>query len=148
MNNCVLEERLNIDGYFLQTVSGRSMYPMLRDKKDTVLIEKPTFPLKKYDLPLYKSADGKYILHRIIKVKNGEYIIRGDNTYTNEYGVKDQNIVGVLTAYYRGKKYIKATSLKYKIYVRLNIITYPFRLFYVKCKNLLAKIYRKIFKKK
>ena len=147
INQATIENTINESGYILQTVVGRSMYPMLRDKKDNVLIEKPTFPLKKYAVPLYKSQDGRYILHRIIKIKNGEYIIRGDNTYEKEYGVKDENIVGVLTAFYRGKKYVKVTNFGYKLYVRLNIFFYPLRYIYFRCKCLAHKIYHALFKK-
>ena len=40
--------------------------------------------LKKYDVALYKRGSS-YILHRIIGIQNGEYLIRGDNTYRMEH---------------------------------------------------------------
>ena len=123
------------------------MFPLFRDRKDELVIEKVTRPLVKYDVPLYKNDNGVYILHRIIKIKDGKYIIRGDNTYRKELWVKDENIVGVLKGFYRGGKYHSVEDKGYKFYVRLNIISYPFRYIYFKCKRALRKIIRWIFRK-
>lgn len=109
--------------------SGASMRPLLRTHKDIVVIARPTFPLVVGDVPLYKkNGVDKLVLHRIIGIKpNGTYIIRGDNTYHKEY-VKQEDIVGVMTAIYRGGKYIDcANSKRYKLYVKWNRLTYPIR---------------------
>jgi len=67
--NKSIEELLEENGKHFQTTVGDSMEPMLRDRKNVVEIVKPTRPLKRYDLPLYRRPDGKYVLHRILKVK-------------------------------------------------------------------------------
>ena len=46
---------------------GDSMEPMLRNRKDTIIIEPVHGRLKRYDLPLYRRPDGKYVLHRILQ---------------------------------------------------------------------------------
>lgn len=43
------------------------MFPMVMEGKDTVIIVPPEFPLKKYDVPVYR-RDGHYTMHRIVKV--------------------------------------------------------------------------------
>ena len=58
---------------------GISMLPMLRQGKDTVTLSPIVGKLKKYDLPLYQRQDGKYVLHRIVKVKDGFFTMAGDN---------------------------------------------------------------------
>ena len=80
-----IEENLAQNGFHVSTTSGYSMYPMLRDRRDRVVIL-PTDGkrLKRYDLPLYKKPNGKYVLHRILRVKKDHYVIRGDNTYRLE----------------------------------------------------------------
>ena len=50
---------------YVSTTSGVSMYPMLRNRRDTIIVKPPTAPLKKYDVPLYRRGDD-YVLHRII----------------------------------------------------------------------------------
>ena len=89
-----IERQLAEQGFYVSTTVGCSMRPMLRNRRDRVIV----LPvgeerLKKYDLPLYRRPDGKYILHRIIGVRDGEYIIRGDNTYVREH-VRDAWILG------------------------------------------------------
>jgi hypothetical protein len=46
------------------TVTGNSMRPMLRHRRDTVVLTScDVNTLKKGDLPLYVRDDGSYILH-------------------------------------------------------------------------------------
>ena len=60
-----IEDALNEKGVYVSTTSGVSMYPMLRNRRDTIIVKPPTAPLKKYDVPLYRRGDD-YVLHRII----------------------------------------------------------------------------------
>lgn len=122
--------------------SGISMRPMLREHKDIVIIRRADKKLKRNDVPLYSRPNSdKFVLHRILKVTDGGYIIRGDNLYFNEF-VKDEQIIGVLKAFYRSGKYYdceKSTAYKlYKVYVRLS---YPFRrLWKFKIRPVLSRI--------
>ncbi len=129
--------------------SGYSMYPLLRTNKDIVVISRAVHPIAVGEVPLYsKKGAPKLILHRIIGVaSDGKYIIRGDNTYVKEY-VPKEDVVGVMTAIYRGGKYVDcANSKRYKIYVKANKFFYPLRwLWNVKIRPFLAKIKRKIIK--
>ncbi len=129
--------------------SGASMRPLLRTHKDIVVIARPTFPLAIGEVPLYKTKGiDKLILHRIIGIANdGTYIIRGDNTYRKEY-VKQEDIVGVMTAIYRGGKHIDcANSKRYKFYVKWNKLMYPARYVWkTKIRAFLGKVKRKILK--
>lgn len=103
----IIKEQLNHGGRVRFTPKGVSMLPMLRDNEDVVLLEKPKRKLKKYDLPLYQRADGKYILHRVVDVlADGTYVMCGDNQVILEYGIADEHIVGVVSEFERkGKKY-------------------------------------------
>ena len=103
--NQTIEQQLAENGFYVSTTVGTSMRPMLRNRRDRVII-RPTdgARLSKWDLPLYKRPDGKYILHRIIGVRDGYYIIRGDNTYAKEK-VPDEWIIGVMTEFYRGNRH-------------------------------------------
>ena len=125
------------------------MRPLIRAHKDIVVISRVQKPLKEGDVPLYKK-DGadKLILHRIIDIApDGTYIIRGDNTYSKEY-IPQCDIIGVMTALYRGGKYIDCkTSKLYKVYIKVNRFLYPVRyLWKVKIRPILVKIVKKIIK--
>ncbi len=130
---------------------GISMQPMLRQHRDIVVIKRVDGKLKKNDVPLYKrTGRDKLVLHRILKVTNDGYIIRGDNLYTKEYDVKDGDIIGVLKAFYRdGKYYDCEKSRKYKTYVFFMRVSYPLRYIWkFKLRPFLGKIKRFILAQK
>ena len=117
----VIKEVIENGGKVTLSAKGISMQPMLFEDRDTIVLEKVNRKLKKYDLPFYRRNDGTFVLHRVIKVlKNSEldeeYVICGDNQFVKEYGVKNENIVAVLTEFTRkGKKYT-IESKSYKLY--------------------------------
>lgn len=113
-----IEEILNKDGCYISTTVGVSMYPMLRNRRDTVIIKPYTGRLKKYDVALYKRGTS-YILHRVVKVLEDSYVICGDNCMDYEYGITDDQILGVLEEFYRDDHRISMRNIGYQIYVRL-----------------------------
>ena len=134
-----IENQLAEQGYYVSTTVGWSMWPMLRNRRDRVIV----LPvgkerLKKYDLPLYRRPDGKYVLHRIIGVRDGEYIIRGDNTYIKEH-VPDEWVIGYVSEFYRANR---------RLYARLWRWIFPVRYLAFKGLRLLAKVRRRLFEKK
>ena len=76
-------------------------FPMLRNRKDTVIIRPLTGKLKKYDVVLYRKRD-MYVLHRIVKIMSEGYIICGDNCINLETDVTDEQIIGKLEGFYWG----------------------------------------------
>ncbi len=142
-----IEESLCINGYYASTTAGTSMYPLLRHRRDNIVVRPCNGRLKKYDVPLYKVGE-KYVLHRIIKVLPDGYVICGDNCINKEYNIKDENILGVLTEVYRNDKKINMDGLPYKIYVRMCRFFYPLRVVYKKTVELFCRIKRRIRKKR
>ena len=119
MNKRTFEEELERTGKLIYTNLGDSMMPLIREKRDLLIIRKPEGPLKKYDVPLYHRESGAYVLHRILKVRKEDYVICGDNRYRREYGISDRHIIGVLEAIVRDGKTIPVTDKKYRAYVHL-----------------------------
>ena len=101
-----IEDVIRKNGVYVSTTAGVSMYPMLRNRRDTIMIKPVTGRLEKYDVPLYRRGKD-YVLHRIVAVKPEGYVICGDNCMRKEYNITDQQIIGVLRGFYRdGKKLI------------------------------------------
>ena len=115
MSNTTFEDIIEKKGKLVYTNVGNSMYPFIQPR-DLLVIEKAEKPLKKYDVPLYKRDSGQYVLHRIVKVKNGEYLICGDNRTFVEYGITDKHIIGVLTGIIRNGQTISVYSSDYRLY--------------------------------
>ena len=123
-----VEEVLLENGVYVSTTAGFSMRPLFADRRDTVIISPVNGRLKKYDVPLYRRG-GQYILHRIVKVKPDSYVICGDNCVTREYGITDDDIVGVLTAFYRKDRYYSVKDYRYRLYSFLWCHTFFLRVF-------------------
>lgn len=114
----MIKEAFDNGEEFNLITAGTSMLPMLRDRQDTVVLQRKNGKLKKYDLPLYKRADGSFVLHRIVGIGKEGYILSGDNHDLKEYPVTDEQIIAVVTAYIKDGKRISTNSLGYKIYCR------------------------------
>lgn len=112
-----IEKVLNEYGAYIGIIQGDSMMPMLMQGRDRVVIEKPDFPLKKYDVPLYK-RNGKYVLHRIVKVTKKGYLICGDNRTHLERDIKEKDIIGVMKGFFHNGRYIEITDEKYLNYAK------------------------------
>ena len=115
----VIEEVLSSDGEFSFIPGGNSMRPMLYGGRDTVTLVKSQGRLSKYDLPLYRRADGSFILHRVVKVLPQGYVMRGDCTVAKEYGIDDKDIIGVVKSFTRRGKTLSTNTLSYRIYCRI-----------------------------
>lgn len=98
-------------------VKGMSMFPLLRDQRDSVKLEKITTLPKRKDIILYKRDTGQYVLHRIIKEKNGLYTLVGDNQAYKEYPIRQDQVLGIVTSIIRKGKVINLSkSKRYKLY--------------------------------
>ena len=121
------ESLLQRDGQLVYRVKGVSMEPMLRQDRDLVVLAPPSAPLKRYDVALYRRG-GDYVLHRVIGVEDGGYLIIGDNAYVPEH-VARESVVAVLTGFVRNGRRYSADDAGYLRYVRVWCAVYPVRAF-------------------
>ncbi len=66
------------------------------------------------------------MLHRVIGVAAGHYLIRGDNTYSVET-VPDSAVIGVLTSFQRKGIQHDVSDRSYQLYVYFWDVIYPLR---------------------
>lgn len=130
MKKTTFEEELDRKGTITYTCRGVSMLPLLRQQRDLFTITKNDGRCKKYDVVLYKRYDGAYVLHRVIEVLPESYVILGDNCLNKEYGITDNDILGVMTSFVRDGKEYSVLSRGYRIYVRVWVGFYPIRRFF------------------
>lgn len=129
------EKLLSDRGYIIYTCKGTSMMPLLRQHRDIIEIRpKGDHRCKKYDVVLYKRGEN-YILHRILRVLPDGYIIAGDNNIFLEYGIKDEQILGVMIRVIRDGKDIRMTDKKYRLYVHIWCDIYPVRMILLRIKR-------------
>lgn len=114
------------------------MLPMIRQGIDKVVLSPISGELRKYDLPLYQRDNGHFVLHRIVKV--GEtYTCIGDNQFELEHGLRHDQMIAVVTAFYRGDKLHSVNELGYQIYCRFWHYSRPIRHFWRRGINYLRR---------
>ncbi|MCR4645304.1 MAG: S24/S26 family peptidase [Oscillospiraceae bacterium] len=114
------EAYLEQNGTMTYSNVGISMLPLLKEGRDLfTIVKKGEERCKKYDVVLYRRPPDHYVLHRIIKVRSNDYVIIGDNCINKEYGIKDSDIIGVMTGYVRKGKKHDVSEFGYRLYSHL-----------------------------
>ena len=123
------EEYLARYGSMTYTNVGISMLPLLHQGKDLfTVVRKTDERCKVGDVVLYR-RDTQYVLHRIVEVRDKEYVILGDNCINREYGVTDHDIIGILTHYKRNGKEHSTADFEFRLYTAFWLRTEKLRVF-------------------
>lgn len=110
----VFENQLDTYGSFAYKIKGVSMLPLLRQDRDIVVIVRKKDRLHPMDVAFYK-RNKDYVLHRVIKLTEDGYLIRGDNTYVLE-DVKEERVLGVMKSFVRNGKQVDCSDYGYRLY--------------------------------
>ena len=105
--------KLNKDSVIAFVPTGNSMWPTLKHKGQSVIVEAKKERLNKFDVALYVRGQNNFILHRVMEVFDDGYLMCGDSQFALEKVDEDQ-IFGKMIGFYRGKKYIDCNDEKYK----------------------------------
>ena len=136
-----MEKTLLEKGQLISAPIGISMLPLIRPNRDVVVLKNNLEP-QKYDVVLYKRANGKYILHRILDVLPDSYVLCGDNQWVREYGIKREQILAVMEGFYRDDKYISRDIKSYRLYVKVWCLSLTCRRMILLVNNMINKIRR------
>lgn len=115
-------------------ISGNSMSPFLVHGRDTVYLSRLDRPAKRGDVLLYKRESGAYILHRVYKVEKDSYTMVGDAQTQLEQGIRQDQIIAIMTSALRKGKLQKKGSFWWEFFEKLWIRIIPLR-------PMLTKIY-------
>ena len=124
---------------------GVSMRPMLRQDIDSVVLSPLPGQLQKYDIVFYQRDNGSYVLHRIVAAGDS-YTCMGDNQTVPESGLRHDQMIAVVIAFYRGEKYIPVNSHVYRLYCRMWVGSLPIRRLAKRIINRLKRIWRLLIK--
>ena len=128
------------------TPTGISMMPMLHHNRDNVVISPVSDGLKMYDIALYQRDNGDYVLHRMVGTNmiagesGAAYTMLGDNQFAKEYGIRDDQIIGIVTEFTRDGRVHKVDEIGYKAYCRVWYHSRQFRYFLKRVKRKLRSI--------
>lgn len=111
------ETFLEQNGSLTYSNVGVSMLPLLRQGKDLFTVVKKTPErCRAGDVVLYRRPPDRYVLHRIVAVRERDYVLLGDNCVSREYGIRDEDILGVMTDFVRNGKKHSVSDPMYRAY--------------------------------
>ena len=119
-------------------VRGFSMRPFLEDGRDKVILAPPREP-KVGDVVLAEVFEQKYALHRVIKIEDGIYTMRGDGNplrMTEQFTY--EKIIGLADGFIRKGKTVSITSRKWRYYSAMWNALKPLR-------RILLAVYRRAY---
>ncbi len=80
---------------------GTSMLPLIREGLDSVILSPLPDKILSGDIILYKRDSGQFVLHRVMKAKNGSFTMCGDNQVVFEKGITRQNMIALASGIIR-----------------------------------------------
>lgn len=140
-----IEEVLSLKGKYVGPTVGVSMLPMLKNRRDTIVVSVKTDRLKPLDVALYKRGED-YVLHRVISITDDGYIIRGDNCYADEV-VPESAVIGVLTEFFRKDRHFTCADKRYLAYAKRRVKSYKARCFFFNFRQRIKKSIKRLIKK-
>ncbi len=138
-----IKEQLESGGKVTIPITGTSMLPLLVQGRDYVVL-KSCKKAEINDIIFYRRDNGAFVLHRIIGNDENGYILCGDNQWVKEYGIKDHNIIGVVTEINRKGKTFSIDDKKYIKYCKRWLKLLPIRKPIIKILAIFRAIKRKM----
>lgn len=118
-------------------VAGGSMAPFLHNG-DTVYLDLPDSPVKRGDIVLYTRSYGRYILHRVYRVRrDGSYIMVGDaQTELELLPGREQIHARVSSARHKGKL-MRPGQFRWWVYQHIWLWLRPLRPFLMRMREVI-----------
>lgn len=136
----LIVQTLEDGGQFRLITAGTSMKPLLRNRRDTVVLAKAQ-NVSRFDIVLYRRKNGQYVLHRIVRCEDdGSFTLCGDNQLIYEHGINREDIIASVCEIEKNGKTIDFFSPKYRLYVFFWCRCRAVRFFALKTRALCLKI--------
>ncbi len=114
-----IEGVLQQQGYLVLSTVGKSMWPLIREGRDSVKLEAIYRKIVKNDVVLYRSKSGMMILHRVTAIRGKTYTCCGDSQWVGEKDISESDLIAVLTGIYRENHFYSVDSCIYRIYCKV-----------------------------
>lgn len=108
----LIAETVASGGTFRLYPKGKSMYPVIDEATDSVLLGAPA-DIRKYDAVLFRRKSGTYVLHRVIKIHGGLYDMCGDNQLAPERDVPADRLIAKTVGVYKGETFVPSDDAGY-----------------------------------
>ncbi|MEE1087299.1 MAG: S24/S26 family peptidase [Schaedlerella sp.] len=137
----VLKELVEEGKEVSMLIAGSSMSPFLGHERDYIYFRKPEAPIRRGDMVFYQRRNGQYIMHRVWKVKDGQYYMVGDAQTEIEGSLERDQIFAVITKVKRKGKWCGPGDFWWEFFEKVWIRIVPLR-------RLLVRLYGIVYKLK
>ena len=139
----VIRKVLAKGGTFPFYPKGTSMEPTIHQGTDQVLIKALPEKLKKYQIILYKRANGAFVLHRIVKAGKDSYTMRGDNQFYTEPGIRRDQMIGMVCKLKNPQGEISTESIAFLMKSAMWVESAGIRRIFLAVRRRIAKIIKR-----
>lgn len=108
-------------------ISGSSMAPFLIHGRDSVYFRKPDRELKKGDIVFFQRESGRYVMHRICRVKKDGYYLVGDGQTEVEGPIRKEQIFGLIYCVKRKGRKIQPGDFWWEFFAHVWLLFRPIR---------------------
>ena len=108
-------------------IAGSSMAPFLCHNRDYIYFTKPERELRRGDMVFYQRDSGRYVMHRIYRVKHEGYYMVGDAQTQIEGPLRRDQIFAVITQVKRAGKMIRPGDFWWEFFEHIWIRIVPAR---------------------
>ena len=120
-------------------ISGNSMMPFLIHQRDYICFKKPSGDLQKGDMVFYQRENGRFVMHRICRVKPEGFYIVGDAQVEIEGPLKREQIFGIVTSVKRKGKWIKPGDFCWDFFANIWLKLIPVRPILIKIYGIVSQ---------
>ena len=123
----VLRELIEEGNQVSLLISGSSMSPFLIHHRDTIYFKKPDRELRVGDMVFYRRGNGKYVMHRIRRIRPEGFYMIGDAQWEIEGPLQREQIFGLITAVERKGKLIQPGDFWWEFFAKVWLRIIPLR---------------------
>ncbi len=125
-------------------LEGDSMRPLIRRNRDHIMIVPLTRPLKLGDVVLFEKPSGRYVAHRVRRIKDSYIQTLGDRCWNPDQWIAPADVLGVAVMVERDGLYIPLDRPLARALGRLWMAWLPLRRGYWRCRALAGKCLQKM----
>lgn len=129
-------------------LDGDSMRPLIRRNRDEVTIQPLNRPLRTGDVVLFQSRDGRYIVHRVRRLRGSSLQTLGDNCWNPDPWIEEKQVLGLAAAVKRNGRSISLNTALSRGLGRAWLAFRPLRNLWRGAKSRAARMIRRIYKKR
>ena len=125
-------------------ISGNSMSPFLMHGRDSIRLKKPDRKLRKGDMVFFQRKSGKFVMHRIIRVRKEGFYLLGDSQQSSEIEgpIEESQIFAMITSVCRKGRWIGPGNFWWEFFEHYWIGMILFRRFLINTYRFMSSIRR------